>query len=331
MFLNRVVMRGSEMLRRMVQTDLNLLKALHVLLEERNVTRAANHLFVSQSAISKSLRKLREVFGDPLLVRTSHGLIATARAEEIAPLVRDTIRSLETLLTLPSFEPSEMEGFMRIAGPEFFLMLALPNLILDLQTTAPKLSIESLHMMDDYLQRMANGEIDFAIYLDQAYPQGFTSIPIFPVEPQLWFHNRHPLNDKIHLDLSDICSYPMIAFHSPNISSEQLRNVWEAIEASGLSAHVIMTTSQPLVAFDLLSKSDAILMGPKFLSELPVLSKDIASRPLGHIESLSQAKYMQFNIALIQHERNAGSPPHRWLASKLTHAYSDLAMGDDII
>ena len=66
--------------RKLIRTDLNLLVALQILLEERNVTRAAERLSVSQPALSKTLQKLRDAFEDELFTRTSHGLVPTPRA-----------------------------------------------------------------------------------------------------------------------------------------------------------------------------------------------------------------------------------------------------------
>ena len=69
--------------RKLIRTDLNLLVALQILLEERNVTRAAERLSVSQPALSKTLQKLRDSFEDELFTRTAHGLVPTPRAEEL--------------------------------------------------------------------------------------------------------------------------------------------------------------------------------------------------------------------------------------------------------
>ena len=66
--------------RKLIRTDLNLLVALQILLEERNVTRAAERLSVSQPALSKTLQKLRDSFEDELFTRTAHGLVPTPRA-----------------------------------------------------------------------------------------------------------------------------------------------------------------------------------------------------------------------------------------------------------
>ena len=79
--------------------DLNLLKYLDVLLREQNVTRAAEQLGITQPAMSNSLKRLRELFGDPLLIRTSDCMTATARAQELRPLVRPLLSPAEQLFT----------------------------------------------------------------------------------------------------------------------------------------------------------------------------------------------------------------------------------------
>ena len=75
--------------------DLNLLVYLDVLLRERNVTQAANQLGLSQPAMSNGLRRLRDLFQDPLLVRTSDGMSPTARGKELEPLIRDVLAGVE--------------------------------------------------------------------------------------------------------------------------------------------------------------------------------------------------------------------------------------------
>ena len=87
--------------------DLNLLVYLDVLLREQNVTRAAEELGISQPAMSNSLRRLRDLFDDPVLVRTSEGMTPTERALELKPLVRDVLAAAE-LAVLPKtvFDPS---------------------------------------------------------------------------------------------------------------------------------------------------------------------------------------------------------------------------------
>src|SRR5512144_2750139 len=86
--------------------DLNLLRALDVLLEERSTTRAADRLGLTQSAVSRLLGRLRTTLGDPLFVRTSRGLTPTERALALTGPLRQTITELERfLLERPGFDP----------------------------------------------------------------------------------------------------------------------------------------------------------------------------------------------------------------------------------
>ena len=78
--------------------DLNLLVYLDMLLRERNVTRAAKQLGITQPAMSNGLRRLRDLLEDPLLVRTSEGMIPTERAQKLQPLIRNILANVEKTL-----------------------------------------------------------------------------------------------------------------------------------------------------------------------------------------------------------------------------------------
>src|SRR5690606_24869764 len=95
--------------------DLNLLIYLDVLLRERNVTKAAAQLNITQPAMSNGLKRLRTLLNDPILVRTSEGMIPTERALEMRQPVRDILYSVEEMIQ-PSreFEPASSERVFRI-------------------------------------------------------------------------------------------------------------------------------------------------------------------------------------------------------------------------
>lgn len=91
---------------KLTRIDLNLLVVLQVLLEEQSVTRAAVRLNLSQSALSKSLSRLRETLGDPLFSRTAHGLKPTAHALALAERLPGVLQALNQLVMPPSFDPA---------------------------------------------------------------------------------------------------------------------------------------------------------------------------------------------------------------------------------
>src|SRR5437660_5436939 len=95
--------------------DLNLLLALHALLEERHVTRAAKRCFLSQPAMSRALDRLRETFGDPLLVRTGRVYERTVRGERVLRELESIIRRLETMVQGEEFSPARSQERFRVA------------------------------------------------------------------------------------------------------------------------------------------------------------------------------------------------------------------------
>src|SRR6266481_3852912 len=114
----------------MMDIDLNLLRIFDILYDERNVTRAAARLFLTQSAVSHALARLREVLGDPLFIRIPSGLQPTERAHQLAPRLRAALADIRSVVVAaPTFDPAKTrQRFVISAGP-YFCMLVVPNLI----------------------------------------------------------------------------------------------------------------------------------------------------------------------------------------------------------
>lgn len=118
--------------------NLNLLVAFVHLFEELNVTRAARRHGVTQSAMSYNLRKLREVFGDPLFVREGRGMCPTPRAEMLVHKLQRGIAELRSAMeAYPSFEPATSDRTFCITSTDYFTSVALPDLARQLLTLAP--------------------------------------------------------------------------------------------------------------------------------------------------------------------------------------------------
>ncbi|OCH21328.1 LysR family transcriptional regulator [Aliivibrio logei] len=147
----------------MLQFDYNLLNTLEVLLEEQSVTAAALRLHLSQSAVSKQLAKLREVFDDPLFERTSYGLRATPRAKQLAPELRQVLQHLE-LFTRPNhFEPSESKRTFDIHMVEPAYSLTYPYFMPSVLKQAPQVNVHAKTWRRDSLEQLLRCEIDMAI------------------------------------------------------------------------------------------------------------------------------------------------------------------------
>ena len=118
--------------------DLNLLVYLDVLLRERNVTRAASYLGITQPAMSNGLRRLRELFDDPLLVRTSEGMTPTERALELQPVVRSVLAAVERAVQPKKpFDAARSTRVFRIMASDYAESTLIPAVLERLQREAP--------------------------------------------------------------------------------------------------------------------------------------------------------------------------------------------------
>ena len=146
------------------QFDLNLLVALDVLLRERNVTRAAERLLLSQPAMSGILSRLRHAFGDELLVRVGRNLEPTEFALEITDRVHACVHELEDLLnaTRP-FVPETDSRTFRIAASDYVVLLLFPPLMKRLGVSAPNLSVRFMKLDFAAGERVMAGDVDFSV------------------------------------------------------------------------------------------------------------------------------------------------------------------------
>ncbi len=131
------------------RVDLNLLVYLDVLLRERNVTRAASYLGITQPAMSNGLRRLRELFDDALLVRTSEGMTPTERALELQPVVRSVLAAVERAVQPKKpFDPSQSTRVFRIMASDYAESTLIPAVLARLQREAPAVALDIMTPSD---------------------------------------------------------------------------------------------------------------------------------------------------------------------------------------
>lgn len=150
-------------LEKLVRLDLNLLICLKVLIEELNVTRAAHRLCLSQSAVSKSLAKLRTQFDDPLFVRNAHGLTPTPKALFLKPKLESLIHQLEQITQPEEFAPETSSYRFQIAAVESVYPLILPHFLPAIFSQAPGVTISTHAWSDTTFKMLQRGELDLGI------------------------------------------------------------------------------------------------------------------------------------------------------------------------
>lgn len=155
--------------------DLNLLVAFDALMRERNVTRAAAQVGVSQPAMSAALSRLRKLLGDPLFLRGAPGLLPTPRARELAEPLLQALRQIETtLVSKPAFAPGKASLTLNLGLSDYPAFVLLPSLLEALEKQAPgvSLSVRAFNDRDEAVDLLDAGEIDAAIGVPPTHADG---------------------------------------------------------------------------------------------------------------------------------------------------------------
>lgn len=146
--------------------DLHLIRVLHTVLTERSVSRAALKLGMYQPAVSASLKRLRDLAGDPLLVRSGPGMVPTDAGLRMIEPSASILRAAETLFsTARGFDPQASVTTFRVAAADYLDPLFLPQLVAQVKAQAPhsQIEIHPLTAASDYQAQLAQGEIDVVV------------------------------------------------------------------------------------------------------------------------------------------------------------------------
>ena len=174
--------------------DLNLLVAFQVLMQEKNVTRAAERMFVTQPAMSKTLNRLRNLIDDELFVRSSHGLTPTPKTLELEKPVNHILSQLtELMVTNQEFDPANTAATISLATLGTSASVGMPGFINKLRQNAPKLMLISQNIDDKWEDRLRSGNLDFAIVAKNAFNDDFVTHMLMSIKPVLYMRKDHHL------------------------------------------------------------------------------------------------------------------------------------------
>lgn len=144
--------------------DLNLLVALDVMLREASISRAAERLHMSQSAMSHALGRLREHFGDDLLVQVGRQMELTPRAEMLRDTVHDLLLRIDsTLSAKPAFDPSESDREFRISLSDFTMATLMPHVLAKADSQSAKVRFSLMPQVDMPDRAIERGEVDLLV------------------------------------------------------------------------------------------------------------------------------------------------------------------------
>ena len=265
--------------------DLNLFLVLHAVLEERSATRAAARLNVTQSAVSNALARLRELLGDPLVVRHGRGLVPTPRAEQLAPLLREVADRLAMALNRGEFVPEESTRTFTIALADSHQATEVPRIA---QAFTKRLPHARLRVVSaDYLAAtdgLSSGDIDVAFAPAQAVQPGMRSQRVFEESAALVVRRDHPrvgrritrelFNQLPHIDVH-------VALGRPGTGHRVAQRGWER---AGVRRRVVLTVPYFMTAALAAAATDCIAGLPDRMAALCVsllpLKKVAAAFPL---------------------------------------------------
>ena len=298
--------------------DLNLLVALQVLIQERNVTRAAERLFVTQPAMSKTLNRLRNLLEDDLFIRSSHGLTPTAKTLELEGPVNKILGELtELIVSNQEFDPTNTPATISLATLGTSASVGFPRFIDTLRQEAPKVMLISQQIDDKWEDRLRSGSLDFAIVAKNKFDDDMVTQRLMSIKPVLYMRNDHPLAKVEHVTLEQRRQYQLMAVYFPNFEStkEEIRKLFASF---GILSNVPFLSTNLLVCLETLRETDMLMIGSDRLMDVKLVSENFISKPL---EDLINLKIDA--LSLVQHVRTKNSPLHSFLAKMIVKSFSE--------
>jgi DNA-binding transcriptional LysR family regulator len=300
---------------RLSAVDLNLLVVFEALMQERNVTRAANNLAMSQPALSHALKRLRHMLRDELFIRSPKGMIPTPRAEQLALPVRRALDELRHSLEPSLFEPSTASRHFQIAVDNYAAIVLAPSVAARITKTAPGVTLEfrpsGTLNIPDLLDR---GQLDLALGPPAHEGERFSQRPLLEDIFVALLRRNHPVTAAPKLTIETFAALP----HLEISSSAYDRNfVDEALSRKKLTRRIAMRAPF-LSVVRILAKSDAVavlsvrvareLMGyrPLVMQELPFPSPTLET-------AMTWPRWLE------------NQPAHRWLRDNVQAAAKALS------
>lgn len=296
----------------LARIDLNLLQVLDVLLEERGVTRAAVRLGMTQSAVSHALSRLRETFGDPLLVRTPQGMLPTARAESLAAPLHAALESVQRAISGEDaiFDPPTARRTFTISTADYAGFVLLPDLAARLANEAPNVDLVVVPSSDAPIEALESGAHDVCIGLKKHARAGIKMQQILEDRFVTVVRRDHPaISRGKKMTLESYVSLPHVLI-SPHGRGRVRGLVDDALAEHGRTRRVAMVLPHFLVAPMVIAQSDLVLTIAERVADR--FAETFALRVLEPPVELGT-----FELHQLWHERVHEDPAHAWFRRTL--------------
>ena len=306
--------------------DLNLLRVFDVVMAERNLTRAAERLSITQPAVSNALKRLRESVGEDLLTRAPSGVKPTPRAEALWPEVRSALGNLHAALAPGEFDPSTDAATFHIAMADATAALYMPRLVSHIEHSQALVDLRVVPLTTrDPSAMLERGDADLAIghfpeavagLLGQASDSPLRHTPLHETEYVCVMRQGHPLAGRA-LTLDAYCEAKHLLV---SLSGRPHGLVDQALAPLGRQRRVVLTVNQYFTAGRVVAESDLLTVLPASLVAATGYHEQVVMKPLPF-------QLPGMSVAMLWHLRNDRSSAHEWLRERLLEAASQASAG----
>ena len=296
--------------------DLNLLRAFDAIATEGSVTIAGERIGLSQPAMSNALSRLRQLFGDPLFVRTPRGMRPTPFAQQLAQPVREALRLIQAALQQHAgFEPGSSSNTFRFHMSDIGEMVFLPGLLERVKREAPGVKIEVVRIpIKEVHAALEAGELDLAIGFLPGLTTGMRQQSLFRDHYVCMLRADHPVvGARISAKQFREAAHVLVSYAG---TGHQV--IEETFVAQGLGARIAARVPHFLVVPMILARTDLIVTVPSRVAAIFAQTGNFKILPL-------PLRMPSFEVRLHWHQRFHQDPANRWLREAMTDLYAELA------
>ncbi|XPV76623.1 MAG: LysR family transcriptional regulator [Desulfovibrio sp.] len=289
--------------------NLNLLTALKCLLDEAHVSRAAEDMNITQSAMSKNLAQLREIVNDPILVRCGNRLEPTERAKIIKPQVNRLLEEINVLFEGPVFEPDNCQKKFRIAVTDYVAEYIMPDFLEVIFQEAPLIQVEASMIIPSDAKRLADGELDIVCAIvDDSYKDMY-SVSMGQDRFVCCMRPDHPL--AVTMTLDDYCNAGHAAMTS---GGDKVRLVDSYLAGEKRQRTIKYAAPLYCSVMNVVSRTDLLITLPRHVAYNLREEYDLVLRELPF-------ELEEFSYAVVWHERREHDPSLRWFRSRVIEEF----------
>ncbi|WP_397448765.1 LysR substrate-binding domain-containing protein [Pseudomonas sp. NA-150] len=298
------------------KADINLMVVFETLMQERNVTRAAEKLFLGQPTISAALNRLRALLNDPLFIRVGHRMEPTARALEIIQYLSPALDAMSTALSLTrDFDPAHSTMTFRIGLSDDVEYGLLPALLRSVRVEAPNIVIVVKHVDHwNMSELLMSGDITVGVSRTGDLPANAKRKELRTVMPRVLRADK----SGTPLTLDEYCSRPhVVVSHTADISS--FSDEW--LRAIGRKRHVVLSVPQ-------YSTLPALMAGTDFLANLPNYTASAMAAASGGLLTYEPLPFVTptLDLSMAWLSLTDNDPAERWMRGRLETFMSDRLM-----